>query len=220
MACTCRLRVDTCSCMHSRISVVTMAGAAIDIDNASSNDTIQSVKERVFALNRTLYVRRQRLVYLAGQRGMDPLSDDETLGGAGVAQDGSAEIDVLLADLTAAEATELGRMVLKLKWMRMRPNRRYDCVCSALASSRATFNLHEFNFSHDHYRRSCVSTMTYFHYLLRIRILPLFKYCAINIAKHGSYSQLRRMVVPTKCKSSWTKGRTRNTRIQCVFCCN
>jgi hypothetical protein len=56
-------------------------------------------------------VRRQRLVYSAGPRGMDALADDETLGGAGVARDGSAELDVLVADLTAAEAAELGSQV-------------------------------------------------------------------------------------------------------------
>jgi hypothetical protein len=42
---------------------------------------------------------------------MDALADDETLGGAGVARDGSAELDVLVADLTAAEAEELGEKV-------------------------------------------------------------------------------------------------------------
>ena len=73
-----------------------------------------SVKQRVFAANRTLFVRRQRLVYQNGPRGMDALADDETLGGAGVAQDGSAELDVLLADLTAAEAAELGSKVWSL----------------------------------------------------------------------------------------------------------
>ena len=45
---------------------------------------------------------------------MEPLADDETLGGAGVAQNGSAELDVLLADLTAAEAAELGSKVWPL----------------------------------------------------------------------------------------------------------
>jgi hypothetical protein len=84
-----------------------MAGAAIPIDDASATDTILSVKERVFAVNRKMSVRRQRLVYSAGPRGMGALADDETLGGAGVAQDGSAELDVLLVDLTAAEAAEL-----------------------------------------------------------------------------------------------------------------
>ncbi len=96
---------------RSRISVVTMAGAAIAIDDASAADTVLSVKKRVFAVNDKLYVRRQRLVYQPGPFGMDPLADDETLGGAGVAQDGSAELDVLLADLTAAETAELDEMV-------------------------------------------------------------------------------------------------------------
>ncbi len=88
-----------------------MAGAAIAIDDAATADTILSVKQRVFAANPKLFVRRQRLVYSAGPRGMDALADDETLGGAGVARDGSAVMDVLVADLTAAEAAELGEKV-------------------------------------------------------------------------------------------------------------
>ncbi len=88
-----------------------MAGAAIAIHDAAAADTILSVKERVFAANRTLFVRRQRLVYSAGPRGMDALADDEPLGGAGVAQDGSAELDVLLADLAEAETAKLGEKV-------------------------------------------------------------------------------------------------------------
>ncbi len=88
-----------------------MAGAAIAIDDAAAADTILSVKQRVFAANRKLFVRRQRLVYSAGPRGMDALADDETLGGAGVARDGTAELDVLVADLTEAEAKELGQKV-------------------------------------------------------------------------------------------------------------
>ena len=88
-----------------------MAGAAIAIDDAAAADTILSVKQRVFALKPKLFVRRQRLVYSAGPRGMDALADDETLGGAGVARDGTAELDVLVADLTAAEAAELGKKV-------------------------------------------------------------------------------------------------------------
>ncbi len=88
-----------------------MTGAIIAIDDASAADTIISVKERVFAANSQLPVRRQRLVYRPGPRGINALADDETLSGAGVAQDGSAELDVLLAELTAAEAKELGDMV-------------------------------------------------------------------------------------------------------------
>ena len=84
-----------------------MNGAAIVIDDASAADTIRSVKQRVFAANRTLHVRRQRLVYSGGPHGMAPLADDETLGGAGVSSDGSGALDVLLADMTEAEAVEL-----------------------------------------------------------------------------------------------------------------
>ena len=95
-----------------------MTGAAITIDDAAAADTVLSVKERVFAANRKLYVRRQRLVYQAGPFGMDALADDETLGGAGVAKDGSAVIDVLLADLTAEQMVELGPMVCNAILMR------------------------------------------------------------------------------------------------------
>jgi hypothetical protein len=95
----------------SRISVVAMSGAAIVIDDMSAADTILSIKERIFAANCKMPVRRQRLVYRSGPRGMEPLADDETLGGAGVAHDGTAELDVLMADLTAAELANLGKKV-------------------------------------------------------------------------------------------------------------
>ena len=98
-----------------------MTGAAIAIDDVSDADTVLSVKERVFAANRKLTVRRQRLVYRAGPRGMEPLADDETLGGAGVARDGSAKLDVLLADLTPGEVGELGAkvwwLVTRMAWI-------------------------------------------------------------------------------------------------------
>jgi hypothetical protein len=73
-----------------------MTGAAIVIDDAADDDTIMSVKQRVFAANRELPVSRQRLMYRP--RGIEPLADDETLGGAGVARDGTAVIDVLLTE--------------------------------------------------------------------------------------------------------------------------
>lgn len=90
-----------------------MAGAAISID-ASAADTILSIKKLVFAVNRKMSVRRQRLVYCPGPSGMEPLADDETLCGAGVAQDGSAELDVLLVDLTEAETANLNEKVRML----------------------------------------------------------------------------------------------------------
>jgi hypothetical protein len=89
-----------------------MTGAAIAIDDASAADTIRSVKERVFAANCKLYVHRQSLMYRLGPRGIEPLTDDETLGGAGVAQDGSAELDVLLAELSEDEVAILGPRLL------------------------------------------------------------------------------------------------------------
>ncbi len=50
-------------------------------------------------------------MYSAGAFGMEPLADEETLVGAGVAQDGSAEFDVVLANVKAKEARKLGRIV-------------------------------------------------------------------------------------------------------------
>ena len=88
-----------------------MTGAVIAINDASAADTIRSVKERVYAANRELPVRRQRLVYRPGARGMEALADDETLGGAGVARDGTAELDVLLEPLTEEEVAALGNEV-------------------------------------------------------------------------------------------------------------
>ncbi len=92
-SCSAHLSLDP-GC-DSAISVVAMTGAAIVIDNAAATDTIRSVKERVYAANRELPVRRQRLVYRPGPRGLEALADDETLGGAGVARNGTAELDVL-----------------------------------------------------------------------------------------------------------------------------
>jgi hypothetical protein len=91
-----------------------MTGAAIAIDDASSTDTILSIKHRVFAVNPKLPVRRQRLVYRPGPRGMEALADDGTLGGAGVARDGTAELDVLLEELTIEEVNALSPKVFSL----------------------------------------------------------------------------------------------------------
>lgn len=92
-----------------------MAGASVALEDSSASDTILNVKKRVYALNRKMPVRRQRLVYQPGPFGMDALADNITLGGAGVAQDGTAQLDVLLADLTEADKTELGQKV-RLCW--------------------------------------------------------------------------------------------------------
>ena len=96
-----------------------MTGATIIFDDASVDDTILSVKERVFAVNRALPKRRQRLVYRPGPRGMEALADDETLGVAGVAQDGTAELDLLVEPLTQADVESLGQMVLvvTIQWL-------------------------------------------------------------------------------------------------------
>ena len=80
-----------------------MTGATIAINDAAAADTIRSVKQRVYAANRELPVRRQRLMYRPGARGMEALADDETLGGAGVARDGTAKLDVLMLDRLAKE---------------------------------------------------------------------------------------------------------------------
>jgi hypothetical protein len=112
-----------------------MSGASIAIEDASVEDSIISVKERVFAANRKLPLSRQRLVYRPGPRGIEPLADDETLGGACVARDGTAVIDVLLAELTAAEKASLGRKVdLLFNFSRMyvtRKNSHFISICNA-----------------------------------------------------------------------------------------
>ena len=96
----------------SRIHVVAMTGEATTIDDASVADTILSVKQRVFASNPNMSVRRQRLMYRPGPHGINPLADDETLGGAGVARDGTAELDVLLVEeLAAHEVAALSQKV-------------------------------------------------------------------------------------------------------------
>ena len=97
-----------------------MTGASIAIDRVFAADTIRSIKFRVFAANRKLSVRRQRLVYQPGPFGIDPLANDETLGGAGVAEDGSAKLDVLLADLSVEEALELGNNVRNIRDISLR----------------------------------------------------------------------------------------------------
>jgi hypothetical protein len=108
-----------------------MTGAAITIDDVAATDSILSVKERVFAANPKLPVRRQRLVYRPGPRGMEALADDETLGGAGLAQNGTDELEMLLVDLTEGEAAELGQKLLAAaKW-------------SCQASSSAAYHFNE-----------------------------------------------------------------------------
>jgi hypothetical protein len=95
-------------CRDSCVSVVSMTGATIVIDGMSAADTILCVKQRVFAANRKLSVQRQRLMYRPGPHSMDPLDDHETLGGAGVARDGTAELDMLLKPLTDVEVAARG----------------------------------------------------------------------------------------------------------------
>ena len=87
------------------------------LDDASAADSIMSVKKRAFAADNKLIMSRQRIMYTDGPYGMNPLPGDETLGGAGVPQDGSAKLDVLLVDpprmLPSWEANELGIKVSK-----------------------------------------------------------------------------------------------------------
>ena len=97
---------------HSRISVTakSFGGATLLIQNVSAVDTILTVKEIIFASNRKMHVRRQQLGYKLSH-GIRLLADGETLGGAGLAQDGSAELVMLLDAIPAAEAKKLGRKV-------------------------------------------------------------------------------------------------------------
>jgi hypothetical protein len=99
----------SCRIAHfSRLSVVPVNLVDIVIHDASACDTIWSVKERVFALNRHMYMRRQRLYFCDS---IEPLADEDTLGRVGVAQDGSARLVLLLRDLSALEEAALGEKV-------------------------------------------------------------------------------------------------------------
>ena len=111
-----------------------MTGAAIAIHDATAADTILSVKQRIFAANRHLLVNRQRLVYRPGPHGMEPLADDETLGGAGVARDSTAELDVLIEPLTRKELKALGEKVRALLMV----NSRYQHIIFVLETTSST----------------------------------------------------------------------------------
>ena len=115
-----------------------MTGAAITIDDAADTDTIRSVKHRVFAANHKLPVLRQRLVYRAGPRGREALADDETLGGAGVARDGTADLDVLLAELTDDEVAALGKELGKEVWCNLE---RHSSICMFFLRPKITSDL-------------------------------------------------------------------------------
>ncbi len=65
----------------------------------------------MFASNRLLPVLRQQLVFSDRPDDMDALADDETLGGAGMAQDGTAELDVQLTIVRKEKARKLGPKV-------------------------------------------------------------------------------------------------------------
>jgi hypothetical protein len=68
----------------------------------------------VFDLNRQVHKKRQRLYYCDS---IEPLADDDTLGGLGVAQDGSAKLVLLLRELSADEAAALGQQVYELSYI-------------------------------------------------------------------------------------------------------
>jgi hypothetical protein len=85
-------------CSFSSLSTITVihgnSGTAITIANATANDTIRSIKRRVSAANSKFPISRQLLH--ASAHDAEPLADDETLGGAGVAQDGTGVLDLVL----------------------------------------------------------------------------------------------------------------------------
>jgi hypothetical protein len=85
-----------------------MQGVRTVLTGVRATDTVLAVKLRLRALNPMLFVRRQRLAYMNGPSGIQPLADDATLGGASVAQDGSVLLDLLLVDETAADTKRLG----------------------------------------------------------------------------------------------------------------
>ncbi len=87
----------------SRIRIFLESGATILIDDATANDTIWSVKERVFAANPDLFADEQRIVYRPDPHEMGSLHDDHTLDQLCSAHNDSAQFTVSLADLTENE---------------------------------------------------------------------------------------------------------------------
>ncbi len=72
-----------------------MSGGAVEFAVADT-DTVRDLKARVFAANANFREDAQRIVYRAGPRGIEPLADEQTLGDACVARNGSAVLDVLI----------------------------------------------------------------------------------------------------------------------------
>jgi hypothetical protein len=97
---------------HSRIAIVESNGRISYLYDMAATDKILYVKECLFRSVRSEPPEfRQQLVFRAGPRGTEPLADNEALGDAGVAQDGTAELDVILRPMTAAEQAELDQEV-------------------------------------------------------------------------------------------------------------
>ncbi len=157
----------------SRISIVDMTGAAIAIDDASAADTVLSVKQRVFAANRKLFVRRQRLVYQPGPYGMDALADDETLGGAGVAEDGTAVIDVLIEPLTEAELKKLHKKARYFQDIALLGM----CVCLGMVQSVLSFSIVSANNS------AMPATAMYFMIIFFHAMIQMFKNSNASFAR-------------------------------------
>ena len=90
---------------NRRLNVQTQGGAVVPIHDATPSDTVLIIKRIVFVAIPTFPVRRQRVVYMAGTSGSEPLDNHMTLGGAGVVD--GATLDVLLVDLTSEELEQL-----------------------------------------------------------------------------------------------------------------
>ncbi len=99
-------------------SAKNFGGATYVIDNVTASDTVLRVKEIVFAANRKMHVRQQQLACRLGPHGLRYLANQETLGDAGMAQDGSAELVMRLEALPTAEAKKIGRKVYKRRTFR------------------------------------------------------------------------------------------------------
>jgi hypothetical protein len=108
------------------LATVTMASATIGIDDASNADSIFDVKQRVLNAQPQDVRASAAARVTADPCGMDALAHGKTLGGTGVAQDGSAELNAQVANLTEADAEELCNMVYPLSHARVDT---VLCVC-------------------------------------------------------------------------------------------
>jgi hypothetical protein len=115
----------------SRISVIPATGPAIVINDVLATDTILSVKQRIFAANRTMHPRRQQLINMYGHGMLSAvwLVDDDTLARSSAREGGSGQLAVALERLSDTEAEALGPQVRYLSVSSSTHTGDRQCIC-------------------------------------------------------------------------------------------